>query len=63
MAEAYAADTAGKVAAYNAWMKANFSEETVAVVAGTRTVFAGLGVDQKVGFGLWMASKGELAFT
>jgi hypothetical protein len=42
-------------------MCTNFVDETTAVI-GTATVFAGLELDQKVGFGLRMTSKGELSF-
>jgi hypothetical protein len=61
MAEYYGVDTAARVSAYNAWIRTNFVDETTAVI-GTATVFAGLELDQKVGLGLWMTSKGELSF-
>ena len=61
MTEYYGVDTAARVSAYNSWMRANFVDETTAII-GTAMLFAGLGLDQKVGFGLWMTSKGELSF-
>lgn len=61
MADSYATDMMAKVTAYNSWMKKNFPDEDVAII-GSGIMFTGLSLDQKVGFGLWMTSKGELTF-
>ncbi|KAK3386533.1 hypothetical protein B0H63DRAFT_558213 [Podospora didyma] len=61
MLEYYEADTATKVTASNAFMKTNFPDETDAII-GAGKLFPGLSVDQKVGFGLYMTSKGALSF-
>ncbi|KAJ4302029.1 hypothetical protein N0V88_002162 [Collariella sp. IMI 366227] len=61
MADSYATDMMAKVTAYNSWMKQNFPDEDVAII-GSGILFTGLSLDQKVGFGLWMTSKGELTF-
>ncbi|POR33790.1 Uncharacterized protein TPAR_06008 [Tolypocladium paradoxum] len=54
-------DTAAAIKRYNDFMKANFVDETDALITAGK-LFGGLTVDQKVGFGVYMTSKGELKF-
>lgn len=63
MGEVYATDTVARVTAYNAWMGANFPEEKdVSGITKGGVAFKGLELDQMVGWGLWMTSKGELTW-
>ncbi|KAK3686197.1 hypothetical protein B0T22DRAFT_483093 [Podospora appendiculata] len=64
MADYYQAgsDTATKVTRCNAFMQANFPDELDAIIP-TGWLFSGLSIDQKVAFGMYMTSVGELVFS
>ncbi|KAK3901382.1 hypothetical protein C8A05DRAFT_34939 [Staphylotrichum tortipilum] len=63
MGDYYAIDTTARVAAYNSWLGANFPQEKdVSGIMTAGVAFKGLGLDQIVGWGLWMTSKGELTW-
>ncbi|KAL7624613.1 hypothetical protein AAE478_006180 [Parahypoxylon ruwenzoriense] len=54
-------DTADQIKLYNDFMETNFKDETAAIINPSK-LFGGLTIDQKVGFGIYMTSKGELKF-
>lgn len=54
-------DTTDQIKLYNGFMKTNFKGETAAII-DTPKLFGRLTMDQKVGFGIYMTSKGELKF-
>lgn len=53
-------EQAANIEKYNTWFKANFPTEAAAIIpAGL--LYGGVSPDQRIGFGLWMASLKQIA--
>lgn len=61
MSEYYGANTVSRVATSNTFNKTNFPDEEANVIPGEK-LFSALTLDQKIGWGMWMTSLGELTF-
>lgn len=61
MLEYYGSNTVSRVATCNTFNKKNFPDEDANVIPGEK-LFSALTLDQKVGWGMWMTSLGELTF-
>lgn len=61
MTDYYGTNTVSRVATSNTFNKTNFPDEDANVIPGDK-LFSALTLDQKVGWGMWMTSLGELTF-